>query len=274
MLSTVLGKGGQGTLCLARWKETQVAVKRIRVKTDNLLLNREILMMERVRHANFINIMAVAFDATHASLVMEYFESRSLWDCIFNSKVKTVMALSDEWKNDIALQICNGIDYLHNTIDNYIIHGDIKPANILINKYGQVKICDLGLAKCNIMQEELQTQANASFVRGTSMYMAPELLRKKSKPSRASDVWAVGCSLLEMYSEESVWKVCNGSVAVDIINYMMDDKIPELENVPPFVLEYLRKCFIYDPEKRINIGVLLQVYRDEKANQQNKSDTD
>lgn len=272
LMSTVLGQGGQGTVCLGKWKKTKVAIKRIRMKSDNLLLKREILMMERVRHENFINIMAVAFDTTHASLVMEYFESKSLWDSIFNAKVK--MTFSDELKTDIGLQICNGINYLHNTLDNYIIHGDIKPANILINQYGQVKICDLGLAKCNVMQDELQTQANSSFVRGTSMYMAPELLRKESKPSRPSDVWAVGCSLLEMYSGESVWKVQKGSVVVDIINHMMDDKIPEFQNVPSFVSNSLKKSFDYDTKKRINIGTLLEVYRHEKTNQENKSDTD
>lgn len=100
-LEKVLGEGGQGQVRLGKWKKTEVAIKKILLKSDDLLVKREILMMDRIRHENFTNIMAISFDKCHAHLVMEYYQSYSLWDIIFVAKINDNFNLHETKKKTL-----------------------------------------------------------------------------------------------------------------------------------------------------------------------------
>ncbi|XP_004343127.2 cyclin-dependent kinase, partial [Capsaspora owczarzaki ATCC 30864] len=98
----------------------------------------------------------------------------------------------------IMWQLLQGLDYLH---DNWIVHADLKPNNILISSQGQVRIGDFGLSRLFLGPREAQEP-----VLVTMWYRAPELLLGDSKCSRAIDMWSVGCILAEMFLLQPIFR--------------------------------------------------------------------
>jgi serine/threonine protein kinase len=103
-------------------------------------------------------------------------------------------------KHNVAKQICQAMAYLH---AHGTIHRDIKPENVLVNHNGNVKVCDLGLA---INTTSLNVVIAAELLRGTTEYMSPEMVLH-GNVSMASDMWAVGCTLFVLYTENPVWNI-------------------------------------------------------------------
>jgi fused-like protein len=79
--------------------------------------------------------------------------------------------------------LCAGVQYLH---DCRITHRDLKPQNILVSSNGRLKICDFGFAKAMTLDSSMMQS-----VKGTPLYMAPELVQNISYDYRA-DLWSIG----------------------------------------------------------------------------------
>src|SRR5688572_24909174 len=100
------------------------------------------------------------------SLVSEFIEGGSVYDVIYKSKDP----LSTKTAFQIALQICNAMQYLH-SCQPAIIHRDLKCANVLIDKHFSVKIADFGLHSIKPKTEQLDQLI------GVPVWLAPEILR-------------------------------------------------------------------------------------------------
>ncbi|MCD6359700.1 MAG: serine/threonine protein kinase, partial [Armatimonadetes bacterium] len=92
---------------------------------------------------------------------------------------------------DYALQVCAGMQYVHNAPvgpgESGVIHRDLKPANILINRHSQVKITDFGLAKVYGVSSRL---TDAGMGLGTYVYMPPEQFLDAASADKTSDVYS------------------------------------------------------------------------------------
>lgn len=121
------------------------------------------------------------------------------------------------------LQICLAIYYLHS---NNILHGDIKPENVLcfIDK-GNIlmKLCDFGLSVPMCRYEDGITQLYTCYYRPPEMCVTSEEL--KSKPFLSSDIWALGCLMYEMFTNEMLFYV------KEDLNDKVLDKISEYKNL-------------------------------------------
>jgi hypothetical protein len=104
--------------------------------------------------------------------------------------LETYKSLSESIIRKYTQQILEGLEYLH---CHNIIHRDIKGANILVDRDGICKLSDFGGAK--IIEEEIDIRKQ-SF-KGTPNWMAPETV-KKLEYSRFSDIWSLGCTVIEM----------------------------------------------------------------------------
>lgn len=88
-------------------------------------------------------------------------------------------------------QILEGLAYLH---ENSIVHRDIKGANVLANAEGNIKLADFGASK---RLKSLRTMTALKSVHGTPYWMAPEVINGKGY-GRSSDLWSLGCTVIEM----------------------------------------------------------------------------
>jgi beta-lactam-binding protein with PASTA domain/predicted Ser/Thr protein kinase len=145
-------------------------------------------------------------------IVMEYVEGRTLRDI-----VKTEGPMDEQRAMETMADICAALDFSHR---NGIIHRDVKPANVMINNAGAVKVMDFGNARA-LADGQGVTQTAA--VVGTAQYLSPEQARGELVDAR-SDVYAAGCVLYELITGEPPF-TGDSPVAV-AYQHVREDPIP------------------------------------------------
>ncbi|XP_055345012.1 glycogen synthase kinase-3 alpha-like [Paramacrobiotus metropolitanus] len=185
-----------------------------------------------------------------------------------------------------ALEIADGLSYLHR---RGIIHGDMKPGNILIKnlRNGQKKVSIADLDDLVQMQDSVTCSGDISHLRGTVRYMSPEMLRKfaaasdvqENTPGRKTDVWSLGCIMLELgdcvfpaasrkkqlYRENSNSTIKEtveaGHEIADtrFMHLVIEGYIPLVaESIPPDFAQCIRRCLCRNTGIRISSIQLLQ----------------
>ncbi|KAG8729498.1 hypothetical protein FRC11_008644, partial [Ceratobasidium sp. 423] len=143
-------------------------------------------------------------------------------------------------------QVLDGLVYLH---DQGVIHRDIKGANILTNKDGTVKLADFGVATT-------PTGAlNDAAVVGSPYWMAPEVI-EQSGATTASDIWSVGCVVIELLEGQPPYHFLDPMPA--LFRIVQDDCPPIPEGASPIVKDFLYQCFQKDCNLRISAKKLLK----------------
>ncbi|XP_055353853.1 dual specificity testis-specific protein kinase 1-like [Paramacrobiotus metropolitanus] len=137
-----------------------------------------------------------AFGGVSVKLMMDYYAGGDLTNLLTNASVLDVPTAIR-----YATELADGINYLH---VNNIIHGDIKPGNVLVHRqdnHNRLLIGDLDdLVQ---MQQSATCSGDICNIRGTLRYMSPEMLKmylnlSVDKVGRKSDIWSLGCVILEM----------------------------------------------------------------------------
>lgn len=158
-----------------------------KIKFDNMLKSfyLEAETVSKFNHHNVIKIIDVFKENNTAYIVMPLEKGMSLFNYVHFYNKEHNSKLPDKEIRDIFIQICDGIDFLHN--NNYL-HLDIKPGNVWIKPDGNVVILDLGSTR-NI--DEYQNQANPAFTAG---YAPPEqyVAIKDAKIDNRTDIYAIG----------------------------------------------------------------------------------
>ena len=119
-------------------------------------------------------------------IIMEYVDGQTLREI-----VKTQGPMSQQRVIEVMADVCAALDFSHK---HGIIHRDVKPANIMINRAGAVKVMDFGIARA---LGEGQNVTQTAAVIGTAQYLSPEQARGEAVDAR-SDVYAAGCVLFEL----------------------------------------------------------------------------
>ena len=180
-----IGSGGFGVVYLAvdTWIEKQVAIKVPHQQTADLAeLLKEPRLLAALDHPNIVNVITAEKRDGVFYIVMEYVEGESLEDILKREKL-----LPTRKFYEISAQLCKGIDYAHS---HSIIHRDLRPANILVNRRGDSKIADFGTSRL------LDNMPYAKTRIGSPPYMAPEHL--KGRAVFQSDIYSLGVTMYEM----------------------------------------------------------------------------
>ncbi|KAH0698171.1 hypothetical protein KY289_015653 [Solanum tuberosum] len=192
-----LGEGGFGPVYKGMLPDgTTIAVKQLSGKSKQGIREfvNEIGTISALQHPNLVKLMGCCAEDNELLLIYEYMENNSLDHALFGpEEIKSRLNWSTRVK--IILGIAKGLTYLHEESKLKIIHRDIKPTNILLDKELNAKITDFGYAKLN----EGEHTHVITRIAGTTGYMAPEYAMRGYLTSKA-DVYSFGVVTLEIVS--------------------------------------------------------------------------
>ncbi|XP_073131370.1 PR5-like receptor kinase [Henckelia pumila] len=194
-----LGKGGYGSVYKGKLQDgLLVAVKILNESEGNgeEFIN-EVSSISRTSHVNVVALLGFCFEGSKRALIYEFMPNGSLEKFLPDTSSSTPkLSLGLVKLFEIAVGIARGLEYLHQGCNTRILHFDIKPHNILLDKDLKPKIADFGLSKLCPNRSSIVSMKGA---RGTAGYIAPEVFcRNFGEVSHKSDVYSYGMMVLEM----------------------------------------------------------------------------
>lgn len=185
-----IGEGTYGVVFKAKARATGeiVALKRIRLETEDEGIPstaiREISILKELQDPNIVRLHDVVHTEKKLTLVFEYCDHdlKKFLDEKDTLPIATVKSF--------LYQLLRGIAFCH---DRRVLHRDLKPQNLLINKDGDLKLADFGLARAFGIPVRSYTHEVV-----TLWYRAPDVLMGSRKYSTPVDIWSVGCIFGEM----------------------------------------------------------------------------
>jgi tRNA A-37 threonylcarbamoyl transferase component Bud32 len=195
-----LGRGGMGAVYKARQPRLDrlVALKILSPEKQDdpkfaERFEREARALARLSHPNIVTVYDFGQAQGKCYLLMEFVDGLTLRQLFHTRKLAPAEALN------IVPKICEALQYAHN---EGIVHRDIKPENILLDKKGQVKIADFGIAKIIGQAPKDGSLTGAKDVVGTPHYMAPEQIEKPATVDHRADIYSLGVVFYEMLTGE------------------------------------------------------------------------
>ncbi|KAF8505364.1 hypothetical protein BU17DRAFT_101047 [Hysterangium stoloniferum] len=242
-----LGKGAFGQVYRAlNWTTGEtVAVKQIQLSNiprgELGDIMSEIDLLKNLNHANIVKYKGFVKTREYLYIILEFCENGSLHNICkrFGKFPENLVAV-------YISQVLEGLVYLH---DQGVIHRDIKGANILTNKDGCVKLADFGVASSTA------SAMNDAAVVGSPYWMAPEVI-EQSGATTASDIWSVGCVVIELLEGKPPYHFLDPMPA--LFRIVQDDCPPIPEGASPIVKDFLCHCFQKDCNLRISAKKLLR----------------
>ncbi|KAI1344729.1 cell division control protein [Xylariaceae sp. FL0016] len=247
-LGECLGKGAFGSVYKAiHWGTGEaVAVKQIKLvnlpKSELRMIEAEIDLLKNLHHDNIVKYIGFVKSTDCLNIVLEYCENGSL-----HSICKAYGKFPENLVGVYMTQVLQGLQYLH---DQGVIHRDIKGANILTTKDGKVKLADFGVSTSTLAGPDKEAQ-----VVGTPYWMAPEII-ELSGATPASDIWSLGCTVIELLSGKPPYHHLQAMPALFAI--VNDDHPPLPEGVSSAARDFLIQCFQKDPNLRVSARKLLK----------------
>ncbi|KAK8706548.1 hypothetical protein V6N13_050109 [Hibiscus sabdariffa] len=249
MLGDEIGKGAYGRVYKGLDLENGdfVAIKQVSLENigqeDLNIIMQEIDLLKILNHKNIVKYLGSSKTKSHLHIILEYVENGSLANIIKPNKFgpfpESLVAV-------YISQVLEGLVYLH---EQGVIHRDIKGANILTTKEGLVKLADFGVAT-----KLTEADVNTHSVVGTPYWMAPEVI-EMSGVCAASDIWSVGCTVIELLTCVPPYFDLQPMPA--LFRIVQDEHPPIPDSLSPDITDFLRQCFKKDARQRPDAKTLL-----------------
>ncbi|CEP15038.1 hypothetical protein [Parasitella parasitica] len=236
-LGNCIGKGQFGSVYRALDLTTGevVAVKQVKIEDENLYrdMMKEVNILKTLSHRNIVKYIGFIPNQYNLNIVLEYAENGSLM-----STLKAFGAFPEKLVASFCDKILDGLVYLH---ENQVVHCDLKAANILTTKTGDVKLTDFGVSL------NLKKTVDADTISGTPNWMAPEVIELKGATTK-SDIWSLGCTCIELVSGKPPY---SDLLAMSAMFRIVEDEYPPFpEGVSQDMKDFLICCFQKDPNQR------------------------
>ena len=279
-----IGLGAYGVVCSCYDKKENrnVAIKKVGNAFEDLVdakrIVREIKLLRYFDHDNIVSLYDIPKPPSRTGFNDIYIIS-DLMETDLHRVIYSRQDLTDDHIQYFIYQILRGVLYMHSA---NIIHRDLKPANILANKNCDLKICDLGLGRGEVRDEddeEKKIELTEYVI--TRWYRAPEVILCPSEYSKAVDIWSIGCIFAELLGRQPLFP---GDHYLDqiqkIISVLGTPKNDDLEfitkveakeflmklvkrtkqtwsslfpNANPVALDLLGKMLTFNPKKRYTV---------------------
>ena len=189
----------------------------------------EARLASNIRHENIISIYDFGEDQGRPFMVMEFVEGETLRDAIKHDHT------GDQYNRlRLSLQTARALDYIHS---RKIIHRDVKPENLHVDKLGKVRLMDFGIAKV-----EGVNLTKVGVAMGTPFYMSPEQVLGRP-PTVQADVYAFGVLLYELLTNQRAVTATSMEPIFHQILYEVPDPAPlQAAGVRPDVCDLVNRC--------------------------------
>lgn len=196
-----LDSGCYGDIYLIHFNNQECILKKINLQKVELneALN-EVKIMQKINHPNIIKYYNHFINEESLDIIMEYasngnIQNKYIYKNISNKQIYLFLQ-----------QLINAIKYLHSL---KIVHGDIKPSNLLLDKNNNLKIADFGCSK--------QINYPINYLIGTPIYMSPELINHNQYYCK-NDIWAIGIILYQLIYHKLPYQPSNLFHLIYLIN--------------------------------------------------------
>ncbi|XP_058086344.1 MAP3K epsilon protein kinase 1-like isoform X2 [Magnolia sinica] len=249
MLGDEIGKGAYGRVYKGLDLENGdfVAIKQVSLENiaqeDLNIIMQEIDLLKNLNHKNIVKYLGSLKTKTHLHIILEYVENGSLANIIKPTKFGP---FPEQLVAFYIAQVLEGLVYLH---EQGVIHRDIKGANILTTKEGLVKLADFGVAT-----KLTEADVNTYSVVGTPYWMAPEVI-EMSGVCAASDIWSVGCTVIELLTCVPPYYDLQPMPA--LFRIVQDEHPPLPDGISSGMTDFLCQCFKKDAMQRPDARTLL-----------------
>lgn len=203
-----LGIGAYGIVAQFRDEATKslVAIKKVGGLFNDLndakRVLREVRLLGAIDHDNIIKLKDV-YTPPQKNFSSVYIVTECM-DMDLEKVIRSSASLTDEHQRWFTYQTLRGVNYLHSA---GVVHRDLKPGNILVNKDCSLKICDFGLARGIAERDDSGKEADNALTEYvvTRWYRAPEVALLASQYGTGIDIWAIGCILCELVGRAPVF---------------------------------------------------------------------
>ncbi|XP_034472350.1 cyclin-dependent kinase 1 [Drosophila innubila] len=274
-----IGEGTYGVVYKGRNRVTGqiVAMKKIRLEADDegvpSTAIREISLLKELKHPNIVCLEDVLMEESRIYLIFEFLsmDLKKYMDSLPPEK-----QLDSQLVKSYLYQITNAILFCHR---RRVLHRDLKPQNLLIDKNGVIKVADFGLGRSFGIPVRIYTHEIV-----TLWYRAPEVLLGSPRYSCPVDIWSIGCIFAEMATRKPLFQ---GDSEIDqlfrmfrILKTPTEDIWPGVTSLPDYKntfpcwstnqltnqlknldkngVDLIQKMLIYDPVHRISAKDILQ----------------
>jgi serine/threonine-protein kinase len=210
----------------------------------------EARLSAHLSHSNCVQVFDIGVGDNTYFIVMEYVDGSDLKGVIEHRK-KLGQPFPIEEACLVCVRICEGLSYAHEVTDSrgqgmHIVHRDMSPPNVLITRYGEVKIVDFGLAKANSQLEH----SEPGIIKGKFSYLSPEAAQGLPVDAK-TDIFAVGIILWELLAGRRLFL---GESDLETVRMVQQARVPSVRQFNPRVsgeLEsVLNKALALDPRQR------------------------
>ena len=268
-IGETIGTGSAGTVHKGKYLGENVAIKRIsqgnKWDRESFFENfrRETSILSHLHHPNIVRFYGVSFlpSSSNSSDGGSFFIVTEL--CSHSlGHVLAANSYSRNEKLNIAIQIAHGIQALHS---KKIIHRDLKPDNVLIDKNGNAKLADFGVAKQSQMSKKnpRSSKVAATVAVGTPIYMAPELALSTVAPTPKADIFSYGIMLNAIFAGEEPYAAeTSGMNPFMLMGRIGQGKRPDLApDLDNEIVDLLQLCWSENPNDRPSVAQVLKVLK-------------
>ncbi|XP_065872010.1 U-box domain-containing protein 52-like [Euphorbia lathyris] len=223
-----IGEGGYGPVYKAYLDHTEVAIKVLRpdAAQGKSQFQQEVEVLSCIRHPNMVLLLGACPE--YGCLVYEHMANGSLDDCLFGRGKSPPLPWQIRFR--IAAEIATGLLFLHQTKPEALVHRDLKPGNILLDRNFVSKIGDVGLAR--LVPPSIAnavTQYRMTSTAGTFCYIDPEY-QQTGMLGTKSDIYSFGILLLQIITAKSPMGLAHlVETAIDegTFAYILDPAVPD-----------------------------------------------
>ncbi|XP_050414468.1 activated Cdc42 kinase-like isoform X1 [Patella vulgata] len=253
-INKTLGEGEFGVVQQGVWTtedgdKVQVAIKCLskeRMQNGTQEFLQEAANMQTIDHENIVRMFGVVLDKDNSlMLVTELAPMRSLLECLKEPSRRLDFPIPRLC--DFAQQICDGMSYLES---KRLIHRDLAARNILVFSKHKVKVSDFGLSRALGIGKDYYQSNFSTSLKLPIAWCAPESINYL-KFTSASDVWAFGVTLWEMFTYGfQPWSGLTGQQILDTIDKPQCQRLEKPDLCPKDYYDLMLTCWDHEPEDR------------------------